>query len=176
MSFSSRDEDAGIHCKAQEPVPAAREVVYRSNEVGTEGMAQKAPSLTERHVSSRIRLRRLQLGMSQEDLARALKVTCPQVQKYEKGMNRISAGRLQEIAKALSAPIQFFYDDGPEAGDASREGEATMLAQAMNSSEIVGFIQLMASFRSPKIRQSMMDLAKAVAEELREGGTAPDRS
>jgi transcriptional regulator with XRE-family HTH domain len=130
-------------------------------------MAQKAPSLTDKYVAGRIRLRRLQMGMSQEDLAQVLSVTFQQVQKYEKGTNRISAGRLQEIAKVLSVPIQFFYEDGPEAGESVAEGEAAMLAQFMCTPEIVSFIQIIRGFKNPKIQRSMRDLAMAVAEELR---------
>jgi transcriptional regulator with XRE-family HTH domain len=129
-------------------------------------MAQKAPSPTDKYVASRIRLRRLQISLSQEDLAHALDVTFQQVQKYEKGTNRVSAGRLQEIAKVLSVPIQFFYEDGPNADDAVSE-EAVMLARSMTSPEIASFIQIVTGFKNPKIRRSMRDLAMAVAEELR---------
>jgi transcriptional regulator with XRE-family HTH domain len=90
-------------------------------------MVQKAPSPTDKHVATRIRLRRLQLGMSQEELAGALRVTCQQMQIYEKGANRISAGHVQDMARILSVPIHFFYEDG---SDATLDQEAARLAQA----------------------------------------------
>ncbi|MCB5175263.1 helix-turn-helix domain-containing protein [Microvirga sp. SM9] len=138
-------------------------------------MEQKAPSLIDKHVAGRIRLRRLQLGMSQEDLARALNVTCQQVQKYEKGANRVTAGRLHEIARVLTVPIQFFFEENPGCGDDVTDEDARRWSQIMASSDMVSFIQLLAGFRSPKIRRSMRDLALAVAEELREGGGPPDK-
>jgi transcriptional regulator with XRE-family HTH domain len=105
--------------------------------------------------------------MSQHDLARALNVTFQQVQKYERGTNRITAGRLLDIARILLVPVQFFYEDGPGWEQPMPE-EAARLVQTMASPEIVTFIELVSGFRSPKIRRSMRDLAVAVAEELRE--------
>jgi transcriptional regulator with XRE-family HTH domain len=109
--------------------------------------------------------------MSQEDLARALNITFQQVQKYEKGANRVSAGRLLQIAQVLLVPIQYFYEDGPGCEQPVPE-DAARLVQAMASPEIVGLIALVSGFRSPKIRRSLHDLAIAVAEELHESEPA----
>src|SRR6266852_4573715 len=76
-------------------------------------MAKKAPNPTDKHVGSRVRMRRMMLGMSQEKLGDALGLTFQQVQKYEKGANRISASRLQQTAHFLQVPISFFFDGGP---------------------------------------------------------------
>ena len=65
------------------------------------------------HVGARLRLRRSLIGMSQEELGRALGLTFQQIQKYEKGVNRISAGRLHRLADLLSVSVQFFYNDLP---------------------------------------------------------------
>ncbi|WP_086008798.1 helix-turn-helix domain-containing protein, partial [Nitrospirillum viridazoti] len=65
----------------------------------------------ENHVASRIRLRRGLLGMSQSDLARALGITFQQVQKYERGSNRVSVGKLYRLAEILDVPLTFFFDD-----------------------------------------------------------------
>lgn len=129
-------------------------------------MTQKSPSFTDQHVSSRIRLRRLQLGLSQEGLARALGITFQQVQKYEKGTNRVSAGRLQEIACALSVPLHFFYEDAPGTGAPVTQDDALRLSRAMASPEIIALVQAVASFKSARVRLIMRDLAIAVAEEL----------
>ncbi|MDG6094057.1 helix-turn-helix domain-containing protein [Acetobacter sp. AN02] len=77
-----------------------------------------ASSALDAHIGARIRLRRMLLGMTQVELGEALGLTFQQVQKYERGTNRVSASRLAEIARALDVPIGFFYDDaGPESGD-----------------------------------------------------------
>jgi transcriptional regulator with XRE-family HTH domain len=72
-------------------------------------MSTKAPNPVDKYVGSRVRMRRIMLGMSQEKLGEALGLTFQQVQKYEKGTNRVSAGRLQRIAELLNVPVTFFY-------------------------------------------------------------------
>ncbi|WP_340107936.1 helix-turn-helix transcriptional regulator [Pikeienuella sp. HZG-20] len=74
----------------------------------------KAPNPIDVHVGSRVKLRRMSLGMSQEHLGRLLGLTFQQIQKYEKGVNRIGASRLFAIGEALDAPIQFFFDEMPD--------------------------------------------------------------
>src|SRR3982074_1210983 len=73
-------------------------------------MATKAPNPTDRHVGARVRMRRMMLGVSQEKLGDALDLTFQQVQKYEKGTNRIGASRLQHISQILQVPVAFFFD------------------------------------------------------------------
>lgn len=74
----------------------------------------KRPDPTDKHVGSRVRMRRLMIGVSQEELGDALGLTFQQVQKYEKGTNRISASRLQQIANVLKVPIPFFFEGAPD--------------------------------------------------------------
>src|SRR5688572_2571155 len=76
-------------------------------------MAKKAPNPTDKHVGARVRMRRMMLGMSQEKLGDALGLTFQQVQKYEKGANRIGASRLQQIAHILQVPVAFFFEGAP---------------------------------------------------------------
>src|SRR5262249_6907528 len=76
---------------------------------------KKAPDLTDQHVGSRVRMRRIMLAMSQEKLAAALGLTFQQVQKYEKGTNRIGASRLQQISHILQVPVAFFFEGAPNA-------------------------------------------------------------
>ena len=76
-------------------------------------MAKKAPNPTDKHVGSRVRMRRMMLGMSQEKLGDALGLTFQQVQKYEKGTNRIGASRLQQISHILQVPVAFFFEGAP---------------------------------------------------------------
>ena len=88
-------------------------------------MAAKVPNSTDTYVGSRVRMRRLMLGVSQGALADQLGLTFQQVQKYEKGTNRISASRLQEMCHILQVPVAFFFDGGPQTGGQSpRRGEA----------------------------------------------------
>jgi len=79
-------------------------------------MAKKAPNPVDKHVGSRVRMRRMMLGMSQEKLGNNLGLTFQQVQKYEKGTNRIGASRLQQISHILQVPVSFFFDGAPTVG------------------------------------------------------------
>jgi transcriptional regulator with XRE-family HTH domain len=76
-------------------------------------MADKTTDLIDKHVGSRVRMRRLMLDMSQEELGDALGITYQQVQKYENGINRIGAGRLQHLADILKVTLSFFFEDAP---------------------------------------------------------------
>src|SRR5947209_18659648 len=76
-------------------------------------MPKKAPNPIDKHVGSRVRMRRMMLGMSQEKLGDALGLTFQQVQKYEKGSNRIGASRLQQISLILQVPVAFFFEGAP---------------------------------------------------------------
>src|SRR6185437_12103212 len=86
-------------------------------------MAKKAPNPIDKHVGSRVRMRRMMLGMSQEKLGDALGLTFQQVQKYEKGTNRIGASRLQQIASILQVPVSFLFEGAP-GGPPGGMGEA----------------------------------------------------
>src|SRR5712692_4852615 len=76
-------------------------------------IGKKAPNSTDKHVGARVRMRRMMLKMSQEKLGDALGLTFQQVQKYEKGTNRIGASRLQHISHILQVPISFFFEGAP---------------------------------------------------------------
>ena len=82
-------------------------------------MSTKAPNPVDRYVGSRVRMRRIMLGMSQEKLGEALGLTFQQVQKYEKGTNRVGASRIQQISEILQIPVSFLFEGGPSgtAGD-----------------------------------------------------------
>src|SRR3989475_8486216 len=86
-------------------------------------MAKRAPNPIDRHVGSRVRMRRMMLSMSQEKLGDALGLTFQQVQKYEKGANRIGASRLQQISSSLQVPVSFFFEGAPEVLGASSNPE-----------------------------------------------------
>ena len=84
-------------------------------------MSTKAPNPVDKYVGSRVRMRRIMLGMSQEKLGEALGLTFQQVQKYEKGTNRVGASRLQQISEILQVPVSFLFDGGPS-GVVNSEG------------------------------------------------------
>src|SRR6201982_2792332 len=98
-------------------------------------MAKKAPNPVDKHVGSRVRIRRMMLGMSQEKLGDALGLTFQQVQKYEKGTNRISASRLQQAAHILQVPLPFFFEGAPGA-DRKSEG----LSEASSPAYVFEFL------------------------------------
>ena len=84
-------------------------------------MAKRGPNPIDRHVGSRVRQRRQELGLTQEKLGDALGLTFQQVQKYEKGTNRVSASRLQHLSRILKAPVPYFFEGSP--GQAKVKGD-----------------------------------------------------
>jgi transcriptional regulator with XRE-family HTH domain len=131
---------------------------------------KKKPNPIDIHVGSRIRLRRTMLGMSQEKLGESLGITFQQIQKYEKGTNRVGASRLQNISGILNVPVSFFFEDAP--GD--HTVSATCMAEASSSNYVVDFLssseglQLNRAFvkiNDPKVRRRIVDLVKALAAE-----------
>ncbi|MBU4531524.1 MAG: helix-turn-helix domain-containing protein [Hoeflea sp.] len=131
---------------------------------------KKKPNPIDIHVGSRVRLRRTMLGMSQEKLGEALGITFQQIQKYEKGTNRVGASRLQNISTILNVPVSFFFEDAP--GDPST-GQPGM-AEANSSNYVVDFLssseglQLNRAFikiPDPKVRRKLVDLVKSLASE-----------
>ena len=115
-------------------------------------------------VGNRVRIRRMLIGMSQEKLGDLLGLTFQQVQKYEKGVNRIGAGRLFEIARILGVPIDFFYDGVA----ASAEGVAEAAPPVMEFVSSGEGLQLSLAFmkiKDPKVRKRVLDLVKSLAQE-----------
>src|SRR5258706_13748740 len=92
-----------------------QEEVYEEQDLEIVEKGSRRPNPIDLHVGSRVRLRRMMLGMSQEKLGERLGITFQQIQKYEKGTNRIGASRLQHIARVLSVPVSFFFEDAPGA-------------------------------------------------------------
>lgn len=127
-------------------------------------METRDPTDIDRIVSERLLARRMELDMSQPELAERVGVTFQQVQKYENGRNRVSAGRLYELAKALGVTIQYFYDGAPRLA-ALRRGAAEEPADF--SGPAVGEeIELLAAFRrieQASLRKAVIDLAKKQA-------------
>ena len=132
-------------------------------------MLKKVPNPIDRHVGSRVRMRRMLAGVSQEKLGDALGLTFQQVQKYEKGSNRISASRLQQIAKMLDVPVSFFFDGAPTGdmptGGFSDAASSAYVSDFMSSSEGVQLTKAFVRIKSPKVRRRIIDLVESLAEE-----------
>lgn len=131
-------------------------------------MLKKVPNPIDRHVGSRVRMQRLVVGVSQEKLGGALGLTFQQVQKYEKGSNRISASRLQQIANMLDVPVSFFFEGAPT-GDAAAEsfgqpGVNAHVSDFMASSEGVQLTKAFVRIKSAAVRRRVIDLVEALGE------------
>ncbi|MET0426948.1 MAG: helix-turn-helix domain-containing protein [Microvirga sp.] len=126
----------------------------------------KAADAVDRHVGGRIRSRRLMLGMSQERLAIALGLTFQQVQKYEKGTNRIGAGRLLQISRILDAPPAYFFDGAPDVhGAAASAAEAPTddLRQLLENRGGLALARAYLSIEDARARRSVVDLLEHLA-------------
>jgi transcriptional regulator with XRE-family HTH domain len=131
-------------------------------------MAIKTPNPTDKHVGARIRMRRLMLGMSQSALADGLDLTFQQIQKYEKGVNRVGASRLQQIAHILRVPVEFFFEGGPNVSGAKADAaDGPSLAHVSEFLATLDGLSLVASFmkiRSAKLRRSIVELVSYLAQ------------
>jgi transcriptional regulator with XRE-family HTH domain len=141
----------------------------RSEERGDDRGVRR-PNPMDVHVGSRVRLRRILLGMSQEKLGERLGLTFQQIQKYEKGVNRIGASRLFDMSRVLGVPVQFFYDEAPVAerllempmgfADAPSDG---YLGEFLNSREGIELNRAFVRITDPKVRRSVIELVRAMA-------------
>lgn len=119
------------------------------------------------HVGKRVRIRRRLLDMSQSDLGNAVDLTFQQIQKYERGANRISASVLFRLSEVLDVPISFFFDDMPEsvAGTpASPPIEDAPDLGVFNSDDARELVRVYFQIEDPKVRRSMFDLARSLAQ------------
>lgn len=134
-------------------------------------MVKKNPNPIDVHVGSRVRMRRMLVGLSQEKLGERLGLTFQQVQKYEKGSNRVSASRLYQMAQILGVPVQFFFEELPEQakgsfGSASGFAESaqeTLIMDFINSSEGLQLNKAFSEISDAAVRRKVVDLVKAVA-------------
>jgi transcriptional regulator with XRE-family HTH domain len=132
-------------------------------------LAKKAPNPTDKHVGSRVRMRRMMLGMSQEKLGDALGLTFQQVQKYEKGTNRIGASRLQQIAHILQVQVSFFFEGAPAAITALKSdglGEApspAYVSDFLATSDGLALTKAFMRIDDSKLRRRIVDLVEQIA-------------
>jgi hypothetical protein len=143
---------------------------------------RKTPNPTDRYVGARVRMRRLMLGMSQTALGNSLGVTFQQVQKYEKGTNRIGASRLQQIAGSLQVPVAFFFEELPIPAKAQAGAQAaahtsaragaqahsglspSQISAVLATSDGLALVEGFARIKSPKLRRRLVDLVERLGD------------
>jgi transcriptional regulator with XRE-family HTH domain len=131
-------------------------------------MAVKSPTTADRSMGNRLRLRRKVLGLSQEKLAQALGITFQQVQKYEKGANRIGASRLQQIAHILQVPVSFFFDGAPNAPGQTHDGfseapSPAYVSDFLATSDGLALTKAFMGIKDAKLRRRIVDLVEQIA-------------
>lgn len=132
------------------------------------GANKKSPNPIDVHVGSRIRLRRNIIGVSQERLGASLGISFQQIQKYERGTNRVGASRLQNIADILNVHISFFFEDAP-----ANDVAVTEIPQSSSLNDIQTFLSSAEGFRlnrefvkiaDPNVRHRIIELVKSAAD------------
>ena len=127
---------------------------------------KKQANPIDAQVGNRVRIRRMLIGMSQEKLGDLLGLTFQQVQKYEKGVNRIGAGRLYEVARILGVPIDFFYEGvGGAAGAGQFAESGPPVMEFVSSGEGLQLSLAFMKIKDPKVRKRVLDLVKSLVEE-----------
>lgn len=140
-------------------------------EEGGEKNARKANPI-DAHVGGRVRLRRMLLGMSQEKLAEKLGLTFQQVQKYEKGINRIGASRLYELSQLLGVGVDFFYEDAPAGNGAAatpmgfaEKSSENYIVDFLNSREGLELNRAFTRITDPRVRRSIIELVRSLGSD-----------
>ena len=130
-------------------------------------MSTKAPNPVDKYVGSRVRMRRIMLGMSQEKLGEALGLTFQQIQKYEKGTNRVGASRIKQISEILQVPVSFLFEGGPAgitSGEAfSEDASPSYISDFLATSEGLALTRAFTSIGDSKLRRSIVDLVEQIA-------------
>jgi transcriptional regulator with XRE-family HTH domain len=126
----------------------------------------------DKHVGSRVRMRRLMLDMSQTDVADALGLTFQQVQKYEKGSNRVSASRLQHLSQILQVPVPFFFEGAPAASGIPRVAKGTAEAPSpsyvsdfLATSDGLDLVKAFMRIEDAKLRRAIVRLVEGITPE-----------
>jgi transcriptional regulator with XRE-family HTH domain len=130
-------------------------------------VAARVPNPIDKYVGSRVRMRRLMLGMSQEKLGDKLGITFQQVQKYEKGTNRVSASRLQAICEILDVPVPFFFEGAPQIAGGVRKGaeapSPAYVSDFLANSDGLKLVRAFTQIGDAKLRRSVVRLVEGIA-------------
>lgn len=127
---------------------------------------ERHPNPVDLHVGARIRMRRKILGVSQERLAEDLGLTFQQVQKYERGANRVSASKLYEVAKSLQSPVDYFFEglENPTGGGMAEEGQS-FTHDFLMTAEGLELATLFPKIGRQKVRRRILELVRSMAAE-----------
>jgi len=131
------------------------------------------PDPIDVHVGSRVRLRRTLLGMSQEKLGMALGLTFQQIQKYERGANRIGSSRLYRLSRILDVPVSFFFDDIPNettsiGSGLSESSPEPFESEQLSKRETLELVRAYYRIRNPRLRKRLFELVKAVGQSFQD--------
>ena len=133
------------------------------------GAAEDGPHPVDRHVGRRVCEKRIALGYNQSDLGRALGLTFQQIQKYEKGTNRVGASRLQHIATVLKVPVSFFFEDAPgtpeEAAGFAETPSHSYVVDFLSSTEGLSLNKSFVRIKDARVRRRIVDLVQTLAAE-----------
>lgn len=141
----------------------------RDPRIREEPLKARSPHPVDVHVGGRVRLRRMTRGMSQETLGRSLGVTFQQIQKYEKGINRIGASRMFELSNVLDVSIQFFFDDYGDLSMCANRGMAEdetdhSIMSFISSPEGIELCRSFSSIQDPALRKRTLELIRTLAQ------------
>jgi transcriptional regulator with XRE-family HTH domain len=126
-------------------------------------MSSKAPNPIDKHVGSRVRMRRMMLGMSQEKLGEALGLTFQQVQKYEKGTNRVGASRIQQISDILQVPVSFLFEGSPTGTSKAENLSEAYVFDFLASSQGLALTRAFTRITDAKLRRRIVDMVEQIA-------------
>lgn len=128
---------------------------------------KKSPNPVDVHVGSRVRLRRMLVGLSQEKLGDSMGLTFQQIQKYEKGVNRIGASRLFRLSQVLDVPVQFFFEgmpviEGPVAMGMAEPKQEAFLYEFLNTRDGLELNRAFVKVTDTEVRRSLIDLVRSL--------------
>ena len=131
-------------------------------------MIKREPNPIDRHVGARVRLRRLLMNMSQGELGSAIGVTFQQVQKYEKGSNRIGASRLQQMSRILAVPVGFFFEGAPLplelVATSDQAPPPSYLSDFLTTSDGLALTKAFIEIKDTRLRRRIIDLLENIVE------------
>jgi len=132
-------------------------------------ISKKSPNPIDKHVGSRVRMRRMMISMSQEKLGEKLGITFQQIQKYEKGTNRIGASRLQQIATVLGVPVGFFFEGAPVPDNSAKgfsdSASPAYVSDFLATSDGLALTKAFMKVTDAKVRRRIVDLVEAMAAD-----------
>ncbi len=169
----ARDREAQAGYTAKKTTEQMTESLPASDERTT--VAARKPHHIDVHVGSRVRLRRMFIGMSQERLGEQMRLTFQQIQKYEKGTNRIGASRLFQLAEVLNVPVGFFFEgletpaQGAQTAGFAEPKSETYVMDFLDSREGVELNRAFVRIKDPKVRKSIVDMVRAMADAEQDG-------